>query len=247
MGQVAWTEQTRLTTFNTTGAQDRQASVLNSTGLGESMAMQVWVKATHNPSELAHLGIAVAEGQERLHLDPSISSGVPVTTLMSFLLRLTGARRWSALRHEQSMPEMFAGALDPAHQGHILKHLEELWVAVTDIEAMGQGAAWELRKEIYWLSWLLHQRTMRWLAHHNWCTAGPALDSLLVLFHRLGDSERIEETRRVARSSERRRQQPDLLSMHSAFVSLQGEATPSSARGVTHVSTPASGAYAHTR
>ena len=31
VGQVAWTEQTRLSTFKTTGAPDRQASVLNST------------------------------------------------------------------------------------------------------------------------------------------------------------------------------------------------------------------------
>ena len=148
-------------TCKTTGAQDRQASVLNSTGLGESMVMQAWVKATHHPSELARLCVAVAEGQECLHLDPSISSGVPVTTLMSFLLHFTEARLRSALWHEQSTPEMFAGTLDPAHKGRVLKHLEEFWVAVTDIEAMGQGAAWELRKEIYWLSWPLCQYTTR--------------------------------------------------------------------------------------
>ena len=49
VGQVAWTEQTWLSTCKTTSAQDRQASVLNSTGLGESMVMQAWVKATTTP------------------------------------------------------------------------------------------------------------------------------------------------------------------------------------------------------
>ena len=37
------------------------------------------------------------------------------------------------------MPEMFAGVLDPEHDGHILEHLAEVWVAVTDVEAMGRG------------------------------------------------------------------------------------------------------------
>ena len=139
VGQVAWTEQTWLSTCKTTSAQDRQVSVLNSTGLGESMVMQAWVKATHQPSELARLGIAVKEGQVCLDLDPSIGSGEPVTTLMSFLLHFIEARLWSALWQEQSMPEMFAGVLDPEHQGHILEHLAKFWMAVTDVKAMGEG------------------------------------------------------------------------------------------------------------
>ena len=70
---------------------------------------------------------------------------------MSFLLHFMEARLWSALWQEQSMPEMFAGVLDPEHQGRILERLALFWVAVTDVEAMGEGDAWELRQEIYWL------------------------------------------------------------------------------------------------
>ena len=243
VGQVAWTEQTWLSTCKTTSAQDRQVSVLNSTGLGESMVMQAWVKATHHPSELARLGIAVKEGQACLDLDPSIGSGEPVTTLMSFLLHFMEARLWSALWQEQSMPEMFAGVLDPEHQGRILERLALFWVAVTDVEAMGEGDAWELRQEIYWLSWPLCQHTMRLMAHHRWQAAGPVVDFLSVLFNRLGDSKCVEESHRVAPSLEKRRQQPDIVSMHFVFMALQGGATPLTARGVPHVCTPTSGAY----
>ena len=243
VAQTAWTEQTWLSTCKTTSAQDREVSVLNSTGLGESMVMQAWVKATHHPLELARLGIAVKEGQVCLDLDPSIGRDEPVTTLMSFLLHFMEARLWSALWQEESMPEKFAGVLDPVHQARILEHLALFWVAVTDVEAMGQGDAWELRKEIYWLSWPLCQHTMRLMAHHHWQAAGPVVDFLSVLFNRLGDSKCIEESHRVARSLEKRRQQPDVVSMHSAFGALQGDATPLSARGVPHVRTPTSGAY----
>ena len=69
------------------------------------------------------------------------------------------------------------------------------------------------------------------------------MDFLSVLFNRLGDSKCIEESHRVARSLEKRRQQPDVVSMHSAFMALQGDATPLTARGVPHVCTPTSGAY----
>ena len=162
---------------------------------------------------------------------------------MSFLLHFMEARLWSALWQEQSMPEKFAGVLDPEHQGRILEHLAKFWVAVTDIEAMGQGDAWELRKEMYWLSWPLCQHTMRLMAHHRWQAAGPVVDFLSVLFNRLGDSKCVEESHRVARSLEKRRQQPDVVSMHSAFMALQGDATPLTARGVPHVCTPTSSAY----
>ena len=37
------------------------------------------------------------------------------------------------------MPEMFAGVLDPGHQGRILERLALFWVAVTDVAAMGRG------------------------------------------------------------------------------------------------------------
>ena len=114
---------------------------------------------------------------------------------------------------------------------------------MTDVEAAREGAAWELRKEIYWLSWPLCQYTMRLMAHHHWQAASPVVDFLSDVFNRLGDSKCIEESHRVARGLEKRRQQPDLLSMHSAFVALQGEATPLSARGVPHVCAPSSGAY----
>ena len=244
VGQDAWTEQTWLSTCRTTRAQDRQVSVLNSTGFGESMVMQAWVRATHHPSELARLGIAVREGQVILDLDPSIGSGEPLTTLMSFLLHFMEARLWSALWQEQSMPEKFAGVLDPEHQGRILEHLKQFWVAVTDVEAMGEeGVAWKLRQEIYWLSWPLCQHKMRLIAHHRWQAAGPVVDFLSVLFNRLGDSKCVEESHRVARSLEKRRQQPDVVSMHSAFMALQGDATPLTARGVPHVCTPTSSAY----
>jgi len=128
VGQVAWTEQTWWSTSKTTSAQDRQVSVLNSTGLGESMLMQAWTNATHQPVELARLGIAVWEGQPHLDLDPSIKSGEPVARLMSFLLHFVEARLWSALWQEQSMPEMFAGVLDPEHRRRVLDHLAHFWV-----------------------------------------------------------------------------------------------------------------------
>ena len=168
VGQVAWTEQTWLSTCKTTCAQDREVSILNSTGLGETMALTAWVKATHSPSELARLGIAVSDGEAHLDLDPSsVGSGEPVARLMSCLLHFLEARLWSALWQEESLPDMFAGVLDPEKQGHVLDRLARFWVAVTDVEAAGEGAAWELRKEIYWLSWPLCQYTMRLMAHHR--------------------------------------------------------------------------------
>ena len=69
------------------------------------------------------------------------------------------------------------------------------------------------------------------------------MDFLSVLFNRLGDSKCVEESHRVARSLEKRRQQPDVVSMHSAFMALHGDATPLTARGVPHVCIPTSSAY----
>ena len=127
VGQVAWTEQTWWSVHKTTSAQDRHVSVLNSTGLGESMVMQAWDKAVRQPVELARLGIAVWEGQHQV-LDLDIERSEIVARLMSFLLHMIEARLWSALWQEQSMPEMFVGALDPEHQGRVLDHLHRLWV-----------------------------------------------------------------------------------------------------------------------
>ena len=89
----------------------------------------------------------------------------------------------------------------------------------------------------------LVQHTIRLMSHHRWQAAGPVMDFLSVLFNRMGDSKCVEESHRVARSLEKRRQQPDVVSMHSAFMALQGDATPLTARGVPHVCTPTSSAY----
>ena len=116
-------------------------------------------------------------------------------------------------------------------------------VAATDVEATREEDAWKLRKEIYWLSWPLSQYIMRLMAHHRWQAASPVVDFLNVVSNRLGDSKCIEESHRIARGLEKRRQQPDVLSMQSAFAALQSEATPLTARGVPNVCAPSTSAY----
>ena len=103
-------------------------------------------------------------------------------------------------------------------------------------------------KEVFWWKWPLVQWLVRLLEHcrcnlvtDNGTAPSPIAHRIICLLadlvHRLGDTQCVEETDGMDRSSEKRGQQPDLLSCREFYSMMQGSSTPLASRGVPHLQT----------
>lgn len=193
------------------------------------------------------IGIVVFPGQ--LHLDPE---GInPKERLMSFLLHLVEARWWSYAFKEWALPEGFACFLSPTSgQKEFWRSFFTAAFAIEAAAAAGPSGydASVVLKEVFWWRWPLVQWLVRLLEHcrcnlvtDNGTASSPIAHRIICLLadleHRLGDTKCVEETHGMGRSSEKRGQQPDLLSCREFYSMMQGSSTPLASRGVPHLQT----------
>lgn len=182
--------------------------------------------------------------------DRDRAEGVPLDQvlprLMSFLLHFAEARLWSYAWMQCAYPEAFAALLsDGKHAGDAFQSAKELWTAATDAEANQHlhPEAWDLRQEVYWLSWALVQFLLRWLAHVGFQPC-PAIHAFLCrIFLRIGDTKCVEESHKIGRGLETKGQDPKKCDAAAFYARLQREKTPLSQRGIPHMQVCKSAAY----